>query len=387
MHALNDVNAKKIRQMKFAIITHVIHGKESGGGYFGYEPYVREMNLWLKYTSEVIIVAPLHPISKSPIQEFYQHDKIDFVPVSDFDITSLKSILRALVVMPKIVFKIFRAMKSADHIHLRCPGNIGLLGCFVQILFPSKPKTAKYAGNWDPKAPQPFTYKLQKWILGNTFLTKNMQVLVYGEWENSSKNIKPFFTASYFEKDKTAIKPRDLKGLITFLFVGTLSNGKQPFYAIQLIETLYAKGHDVQLMIYGEGTERPMLEDYIRDKKLDNRIILKGNQNQETIKKGYQESHFLILPSLSEGWPKVVAESMFWACLPIASKVSCVPNMMGNGDRGILLDLKLEEDVKKIESILSNTALYQEKTTKAMEWSRQFTMDTFENEIKLLLKP
>jgi len=64
--------------MKFAIITHVIHGKDSGN-YFGYEPYVREMNLWLKYTSEVIIVAPLHPISKSPIEAFYQRDKIDFV--------------------------------------------------------------------------------------------------------------------------------------------------------------------------------------------------------------------------------------------------------------------------------------------------------------------
>ena len=52
----------------------------------------------------------------------------------------------------------------------------------------------------------------------------------------AQKNINPFFTASYFEKDKIDVKPRKLEGKISFLFVGTLSNGKQPLYAIQLVE-------------------------------------------------------------------------------------------------------------------------------------------------------
>jgi glycosyltransferase involved in cell wall biosynthesis len=385
VHAFDDANAKKIKGMKFAIITHVIHGKDSGS-YFGYEPYVREMNLWIKYTSEVLIVAPLHTIPKGPIQEFYQHKNISFVPVSNFDITNIKSTLHAVAVMPKIAWRIYQVMKKADHIHLRCPGNIGLLGCLVQILFPSKPKTAKYAGNWDPKAKQPATYRLQKWILRNTFLTKNMQVLVYGEWESSTKNIKPFFTASYFEKDKIEVRPRELKDKVSFLFVGTLSNGKQPLYAIQLIEKLFRKGHNVTLTLYGEGSERPMLENYISGNGLQHIIFLKGNQSQEVIKKGYIENHFVMLPSQSEGWPKVVAEGMFWGCLPIATKVSCVANMLGNGERGLLLDLKLNDDVEKTELILNDNKLYKQKVEKAMQWSRQFTMDAFENEIKLLLQ-
>ena len=257
---------------------------------------------------------------------------------------------------------------------------------WAQIFFPSKPKTAKYAGNWDSKAQQPFTYRLQKWILSNTFLTKNMQVLVYGEWENSTKNIKPFFTASYFEKDKIDVKPRELLGRILFVFVGTLSNGKQPLYAIKLIEQLYKKGIDVQLMIYGEGNERASLENYISENRLECIVKLMGNQNQETIKKAYLENHFLILPSLSEGWPKVVAEAMFWSCLPIASRVSCVPNMLENGDRGLLLDFILNQDVESIESILKDATLYQDKVNKAINWSRQYTLDVFENEIKLLLQ-
>ena len=371
--------------MKFAIITHVIHGNELGN-YFGYEPYVREMNLWIKNVPEVIIVAPIDSTKKSSIQEFYQHEKITFISISNFDISSFKNTLHSLIVVPRIVWKIYQTMKNADHIHLRCPGNIGLLGCLVQMLFPSKPKTAKYAGNWDLTAKQPLSYRLQKWILRNAFLTKNMQVLVYGEWETSTKNIKPFFTASYFEKDKIDVKPRKLEGKISFLFVGTLSNGKQPLYAIQLVEQLYKNFNNIQLTLFGEGNERTMIENYISENKLDNIIFLKGNQNQETIKKAYCENHFVILPSLSEGWPKVVAEGMFWGCLPLASKVSCIPNMLENGKRGILLDLKLNQDVQNIESILKNNNLYQDKVNKAVQWSRQFTMDVFEEEIKLLLK-
>ena len=371
--------------MKFAIITHVIHGNELGN-YFGYEPYVREMNLWIKNVPEVIIVAPIDSTKKSSIQEFYQHEKITFISISNFDISSFKNTLHSLIVVPRIVWKIYQTMKNADHIHLRCPGNIGLLGCLVQILFPAKPKTAKYAGNWDLNTKQPLSYRLQKWILSNTFLTKNMQVLVYGEWENSTKNIKSFFTASYFEKDKIDVNPRKLEGKISFLFIGTLSNGKQPLYAIHLIERLHKNANNVQLTLYGEGKERTMIENYISENKLDNIIFLKGNQNQETIIKAYCENHFVILPSLSEGWPKALAEGMFWGCLPIATKVSCVPNMLENGRRGILLDLKLNQDVQNVEQILKDNPLYQDKVNKAVQWSRQFTMDVFEEEIKLLLK-
>lgn len=371
--------------MKFCIITHVPHGYQNGN-YFAYSPYVREMNIWSKYVDEIVLVAPLNLKNSTSIDIDYSHKSIDFRNVSNFNFLTLKSIFITLLKMPKIIFEIFKAMKHSDHIHIRCPGNMGLLGCFLQILFPEKTKTAKYAGNWDLKANQPLSYRLQKWILSNTFLTRNMQVLVYGEWKNSSKNIKPFFTASYFEKDKIEISPKVLNSKITFIFVGTLSNGKQPLYAIQLIEQLHKSGNEVELSIYGEGIERIRLENYIAKNKLKNIAILKGNQNQEVIKNAYLKNHFVILPSLSEGWPKAIAEGMFWGCLPIATRVSCVPNMLDNGDRGIILELTLLDDIKNIQSLLDNNELYQEKVNNAIHWSRKYTLDVFENEIKILLQ-
>ncbi|MGC4041487.1 MAG: glycosyltransferase [Flavobacterium sp.] len=371
--------------MTFCIITHVSHGHQNRR-YFAYSPYVREMNIWSGYVGKIVLVAPLNLQNPTPIDLEYSHQDIDFRKVPAFNFLSLGAIFATLFSLPKISLEIYNAMKASDHIHLRCPGNMGLLGCLIQILFPQKKKTAKYAGNWDPKAKQPLSYRLQKWILSNTFLTKNMQVLVYGNWENSTKNIKPFFTASYFEEDKIEVKPRKLNETIDFLFVGTLSKGKQPLYAIQLVEQLFKKGHTVSLSLYGEGSERKILEEYISANHLGNIVFLQGNQNQETVKNAYMKNHFLILPSQSEGWPKVVAEAMFWGCLPIASKVSCVPDMLGNGQRGLLLDLELNEDVQKTASLLTERALYENKAENAIKWSRQFTMDAFENEIKLLLQ-
>ncbi|WP_371414591.1 glycosyltransferase [Flavobacterium sp. 140616W15] len=227
---------------------------------------------------------------------------------------------------------------------------------------------------------------MQKYILSNTFLTKNIQVLVYGEWPRQSKNCKPFFTATYSEKDKEVIQKTDFNKTIEFVFVGNLVRGKNPLYAIQLVEQLIRKGKNVNLNLYGEGIERTVLEEYIQNNQLEKNIFLKGNQNQETIKKAYQKSHFVLLPSKSEGWPKAIAEGMFWGCVPVVTAVSCVPFMLNHGDRGVLLEMNLSNDTIQLEAIIEDRKCYVDKSIKASEWSQQFTKDIFETEIKKILQ-
>ncbi|PBJ13831.1 glycosyltransferase [Flavobacterium sp. ACN6] len=370
--------------MKFIIITHVIH-IEQANEFFGYAPYVREMNVWLKYVDQAIIVAPLQKGIPTTIDIAYSHKKMLFKEIPSFNSTNFYNVAALVYKLPIIFWTIYCAMKKADHIHLRCPGNVGLIGCFVQILFPNKRKTAKYAGNWDPKSKQPLSYRLQKWILNNTFLTRNMKVLVYGEWEKASSNVKPFFTASYFEKEKFLLKELDLNGINNFIFVGTLSSGKNPLYAIQLVENLHKRGYQVSLNLYGEGRERKTLENYIALAGLERFIALKGNQNQKIITEAYQNSHFVILASKSEGWPKALAEGMFWGCIPIATAISCIPFMLDYGKRGILLNKGLDNDTKQLESIINDPDSFNAKRKKASEWSRNYTFDTFESEIKKMM--
>lgn len=371
--------------MKFVIITHVVHKKDKQH-FVAYEPYVREMNLWLNHVKEVQIVTPFSKELKSEIDSEYIHQYISLKEIPSFDITTIKNSIKSLFLIPAIFFNIYRSMRWADHIHLRCPGNVGLLGCFVQILFPSKPKTVKYAGNWDPKSKQPYSYRMQKRIISNTFLTKNCKVLVYGEWENQTKNIIPFFTATYSKDEIKEIPKKNFSNEIRFVFVGGLTVGKQPLKSVQVIQKLRDKGYNVRLDLFGEGVERERIERYIAENRLSSIICLQGNADKEMVKSAYQKSHFLIFISKSEGWPKVVAEAMFWSCLPITAAVSCVPFMVDNGNRGGIVTDAIETIVNKVIEYLENKVLYQKQIEAAKDWSQQFTLEKFETEIEKLLK-
>lgn len=397
--------------MKFAVFTHVIHGIKNGR-FYAYSPYIREMNLWLKYVDEVEIVAALEEESNkegenSPQGEYYKHSNITFTEISPFHLLNFLAVLDTLLKIPFIFFRILGAMHRADHLHIRCPGNIGLLAAIAQIFFPKKPKTVKYAGNWDPKATQPITYKLQKKILGNTFLTRNTKVLVYGDWPQQSDNIFPFFTASFSEKEKELIK-KDIKPPYKFIFSGNLVEGKGVEKAIEFIKILRTNNLDCRLEIYGDGILENDLRELVENESLKKHVHFKGRVDLATLKEAYREAHFTLLLSKSEGWPKAIAEGMWYGCIPIATSVSCVPWMLNapsvpNGEtnivtlteRGIVIGSKfkvqgsgfegsklLDQMVPDVEALTNDTERMKKMSIAAQKWSQQYTLERFERAIR-----
>jgi glycosyltransferase involved in cell wall biosynthesis len=344
------------------------------------------MNLWFKFVSEVTVVAPL---SKSQVVDqielAYEHPKLTLIQVSAFDLLSWKSRFKTIFRIPAIFFTIIKQMRKSDHIHLRCPGNMGLIGCVAQIFFPSKTKTSKYAGNWDPESLQPFTYRLQKRILSNRTLAQKMKVLVYGNWSPQNSNLKPFFTATYKQDEIRDTPVRNLNFPLKFIFVGSLVEGKNPIVSCEAVQQLNKMGVISELHLFGEGPERLKIEMMIQKGNLQNNIILHGNVNAESLKKAYSDSHFLLFASKSEGWPKAVAEAMFWACLPITTRVSCVPDMIGYGSRGELIEADPTQIVKTVLYLLKNPQEYRAKAKSAMQWSQAFTLEKFRSEIQNLL--
>ena len=371
--------------MNLVLISHTSHYLNQGR-ISAYAPYVKEINLWADAFDEMSILAPLAQGKDSGINLAYNHRSIRLLPISDLHFKSPKRFLTSIFRTPRILWSIFKTFKSADHIHLRCPGNIGLLGCIVQIFFPKTPKTVKYAGNWDPKAKQPLSYRLQKWILSNTLLSKNIKVLVYGQWPNQSKNILPFFTASYSEKHCMAKVPvRDWPQPLRFVFVGTLSEGKRPLYALELFHRLFKKlNRPMTLEFFGSGQQEENLKKYVAEHGLNEEVKLCGNIKPDVLMEVYKGAHFVMLPSRSEGWPKAVAEAMFWGAIPLVTPISCVPWMIDHGKRGITFDLDLETDALLIEEALANSNGLDIMSEAAAHWSRQYTTEKFTKAIKEL---
>ncbi|MFN3941194.1 MAG: glycosyltransferase family 4 protein [Flavobacterium sp.] len=369
--------------MRFCVVTHVEH-KICDGKFFAYGPYVQEMNLWFSLVEEVMVIAPLGDKEVSPIDLPYEHSNLKLISVPSLHVKNIRQIGKSLVSIFVIIKILFQNFQKVDHIHLRCPGNMGFLGAVVQMLFSKIPKTVKYAGNWDPNSNQPISYHWQKCILKNTFLSKNIKILVYGEWSDFTSNCTSFFTASYFESDKREIRHREWNKCVKFLFIGSLTSGKNPIYAIQLVERLHLNGIKVQLDIYGEGNQRGVISTYINQNTLHNFVKLFGNQNKEVVKDALQNAHFLVLPSKSEGWPKVVAEAMFWGCIPIATAVSCVPQMLEN-ERGILLEVDLKDDVNKLLHVIQDPEKLTHMQQNGVRWSRAYTFEKFTSEIQKIL--
>lgn len=370
--------------MRFLIVTHVIH-KNTKDRWFAYGPYVKEMNLWIRHVDEVVVVAPVIAAENNPIDLSYDHRHLRVIKVGPIAFTTVRKTAVSIFRLPGIFYRVYREMRRCDHIHLRCPGNMGLIGCFAQIFFPGKIKSAKYAANWDLKSKQPFTYRIQQGLIRNTFLTKNMTGLVYGAWPDHTTNIKPFFTASYSQNEMKPLKKKILIDPIRLLFVGMLRPGKQPMLSAKVCLELNNLGIQANLHIYGEGSERETLQQFIRENNMQDKIILYGNQPQSVLQEAYQKSHFLIFLSKSEGWPKAVAEAMWWGCLPITSAVSCVSEMLGFGERGNVVNSSVNEVCDAIIYYKNFPNIYQEKCAKAARWARRYTLELFENEIQKII--
>jgi len=367
--------------MRFLVVSFAPLLKK-GEQYYSYAPYVREMEIWFKYVSEIGFCCPSDYSGQNLLISAFSLKEFKFFPIPEL---SSKDIFKPWRIL-KAVLIIIKAMRWADHIHLRCPGNIGLLGCIVQIFFPFKKKTAKYAGNWDPNMRKVKSYNLQRFILANSFLSKNMLVLVYGEWPNQTKNIIPFFTASYSTEEIIETPVRKLEGRIKCIYCGFLLKEKRPLKSIQVVEKLYKIGYDIELEILGDGPEFETLNDYIRNKNINNVIKLRGNIPPNELKLYMQKAHFLtFFGHDSEGWPKVVAEAMFWGCVPLVRSVSCTKFMLGDGLRGTIVEDSVDSMVNAIIRYIENPGLYHITALKAMEWSRQYTLEKFEEGIKQLL--
>ncbi len=368
--------------MKFGIFTHAEHFSINGELY-AYGPYVKEMNIWIDNFDNIFVLAPKRPNSVKNIDLPYKHENISFQSLPAIHLGKdgvLSSIKKSFEVFKKCLDN----MSSCDHIHIRCPGNIGLIALLASIFYPDKPKTIKYAGNWNPFSDQPLSYRFQKWLLNNKWLIGNKKVLIYGEWPAQPEHIISFFTASFSEGDKLKIKKYIDKDL-NFIYSGALVPGKNPLLAVQIIHQLLKEGHAITFNIYGEGSERKKLEKYIKQNNLSEHIFIHGNQPQSVLISAYKNSHFCILPSRSEGWPKAIAEGMFFGCVPIATEISCIPWMLDEGKRGILMNENPVNAAKKIGEVINSPKNYNEISQNAMRWSRKYTLEKFEQAIKEIL--
>lgn len=118
--------------------------------------------------------------------------------------------------------------------------------------------------------------------------------------------------------------------------VGRLSAEKAFDVLIRAVHALIRRGHDVRLVIVGEGGERANLERLAAELGIGERICLPGWQADV---RGYFEAmDVFALSSLREGLPNVVLEAMALEVPVVATRVNGVPRLVQDGRNGLLVE-------------------------------------------------
>ena len=128
--------------------------------------------------------------------------------------------------------------------------------------------------------------------------------------------------------------------------VGRLSPEKGFDRLLQAVAELRG---DVQLVIVGEGDDRPRLQAMMEERHLGTSCRLAGFQADP--KPYYEALDVFALSSLREGLPNVLLEALALAVPVVATRIAGVPRLVSDGDNGRLVE---PDDVPALRSALAD---------------------------------
>jgi glycosyltransferase involved in cell wall biosynthesis len=368
--------------LKLAIISHTEHYLSENNTIVGWGPTIKELNYLAQICDVIYHIAPLHNC-KSPGSALpYISNKIIFVPISASGGAGFKK-MSILFRAPINLYKIYKTIKKVDKVQFRAPTGMGIYVLpFLRLFYNSK-YWIKYAGNWKDEK-MPFGNKLQKKWLQN-FTSKNTKITVNGFWINERNNIIPFENPCLDKNDRklgyNLLVAKKLKKTVEFCFVGALNKHKGVDKILKAINELNFK-NNITLHFVGDGSDRFEFEKAA--KYINTTIIFHGFLEKDAISSIYSKCDFIILPSRSEGFPKVIGEAMNYGCIPIVSDVSCISQYIQNGVNGFLIKpITSKEIIKKIQLAIKLNGNEKEKIKKNnYELAEKFTYEYYNHRIK-----
>jgi glycosyltransferase involved in cell wall biosynthesis len=159
----------------------------------------------------------------------------------------------------------------------------------------------------------------------------------------------------------------------TFVFCGRISRFKGIYLAISAFTEILAKRQDWSLMIVGPCQEKD-LEELIISNGLERKITICGPVPQPSLVKHYQDAYCSILPSYMESFPCSVLESMACGTPVIASNVGGLPELIEDGQDGLLFECgDAEKLAEKIMYMLDNPGLRSSMSEMARKKAEEYT--------------
>jgi glycosyltransferase involved in cell wall biosynthesis len=365
--------------MHLLIIGHTAHYLRNGQ-LVGWGPTVKEINWLARAFDRVTHVACFHPGPAPRSALPYDTDTVRFVPVPPSGGSTLRDKLRVILCAPPYVRAIRNSLPQADIVHVRCPGNVALYAIVLLRWVRQKPRWVKYAGNWVQSGAMPPSFIFQRWWLGKGF--SRGPVTVNGRWEDQPNHVFSFDNPSMTLQDvrgaRSLAMDKQLGKPLRFVFVGRTETAKGLGVALEVLRGLLPYHPHICLDVLGDGPERQKFKQMSAQLDLTGNVTFHGWLPHDQVRDFLVRSHFILLPSSSEGWPKVLSEAMCYGVVPVASNVSAIPQVLEKTGAGIALPVgDVAGFVQAIEEMLQDPEGWKRMSLAGMDAAPRFTYERY----------
>lgn len=355
----------------------------------GWGPTVMEIDHLASLFDQVVHVAPLYQMCAPESSIPYSASNVDLIPVKPAGGNTIFQKIGVLFKFPQYAKILISELKDVDLIHIRCPANISLLSLVIMSAL-KKPnfRWVKFAGNWRPEKNEPFSYKFQRFLL-----EKNVHrgvVTINGRWPGQPPHVLSFPNPCLTDMDilqgQKAALEKSLAEPIRIVFVGRLERAKGAWRVLEITSLLKRAGLKVLVDIIGDGPERNNFQKSIHDNQINEEVRFQGWLPKSSLRDFYARAHFILHPSESEGWPKVLSEAMAYGAVPLASNVSSIPQILNEIDKDLaVIPTFTDAFVARILRFVDEPDSWKKVSLSGLETAQRFTYSNYQKVVSKMV--
>jgi glycosyltransferase involved in cell wall biosynthesis len=307
---------------------------------------------------------------------------LEVIPLAEPPGSDLRRKIALLTWLPRHLPRLWDAVRQADAVHALVPGDVGTLGTLV-ALAQGKRLFVRHCGTWGNRTTlaDRFLHRLLERLAGGK---RVVMATGGGSASPSLRNpaIRWIGATTLSEAELAALpepacwSPGEPLRLIT---VGRLSSGKNTAASVRALRRVRNYVPAVSLDVVGDGPERKRLEVLTDKEGLSPVINFHGNVSHAEVLRLLGRGHLFLFPTqVKEGFPKAVLEAMACGLPVLASRVSVLPRLLGNGG-GILLSETNEGVLAEgILRLVADPEQMRNMGRKARETARSFSLEEWQ---------
>lgn len=295
----------------------------------------------------------------------------------------------------KYFWKIFRLADDVDLVYIQGPVSEGLpasIACALQL----KPYIVKVVGDYaweqgmqrfgvedllDDFQKNKYSWQVQlfRWIESRVTKGANKVIVpsqylksIVKQWGVSDENIEVIYNS--IEKVELNLRKSEAKSNLgitgdAIVSVGRVVKWKGFSLLVDLLPELLAANPNFKLIIIGDGPEKIILEEKVKQYGLERQIQLPGNLPRAKVLEYMRAADIFVLDSGYEGLAHVLIEAMMLGAPVIVSNVGGNPELVKDNETGLLIKYDNREELKAaIIKLWHNRALANQLSEEAQKF-------------------